>query len=86
MYHSDTGGRVSFWEMKHDRSGAPEATSNDATTSMEKVTVEVVADNSVTTWLDESLISALKRAPPSELVTTMGKVRDVAEKSMRELR
>jgi len=53
---------------------------------MEKDTVEVVADNSVITWLDESLISALKRALPSELVKTTGKVRDVVGKPMWELR
>jgi len=86
MYHSDTGGRVSFWKVKHNRSGVPEGISNDATTSMENDTVELVADNSLTTWLDESLISASKRALPSELVTTTGKVRGVVGKSMRELR
>lgn len=53
---------------------------------MEKDTVEVVPDNSVTTRLDENLISALKRALPSEPVTATGKFRDGAGKSMREPR
>ena len=46
----------------------------------------MVSDNAVTTRFDESLISALKRAWPSELVITTGKVRGVVGWSMRELR
>ena len=48
--------------------------------------MEVVADNAVTTWFDDSLISALKRAWPSELVMTMGKVRGVVGQSTQESR
>jgi len=61
-------------------------TPNDATTSTEKETVEVVADSVVTTWFDGNLISASKRAWPLELVTTMGKVRGVVGQSTEELR
>jgi len=48
--------------------------------------VEVVADNAVTTWFDENLIFALKRAWPSELVMVMGKARGVVGQPARELR
>jgi len=72
-----------FWgEAKGCQCSAPVETSSDATTSMEKDTVEVVADNEVTTRFDESLISALKSALPSELVMTTGKVRDLVWWSM----
>ena len=60
--------------------------SNDATTSTEKATVELVADISVTTLFDENLTSALKRVLPSGFVTTSGKVRDAVGNSMRESR
>jgi len=84
MYHSDTGDGLVFEEVEHSQRGAPAGASSDATTSMEKDTVEVVANNPVTTWFDDSLISALKRAWPLELVTTTGKVRGVVGKSTRE--
>lgn len=48
--------------------------------------MEVVSDNVVTTWFDENLISALKRALPSELVTITGKVRGAVGPSTQELR
>jgi len=73
---------IFFGEAKGCQCSVPVETSSDATTSMEKDTVEVVADNEVTTRFDESLISALKSALPSELVMTTGKVRDLVWWSM----
>lgn len=62
MYHSDTGNTRQSESVMHVRGDPPIGMSNDATTSTEKDTVEAVADNSVVTRFDESLISALKRA------------------------
>ena len=74
--------KLAFWKVKCTQGDSPVGISSDATTSMEKDTVEVVVDNSVITWFDERLISALKRACPPELVMTTGKIRDVVGKSM----
>ena len=75
---------ISFYWGRAGRSGVPDGISNDAATSMENDTVEVFPDSSVTTRLDESLISALKRVLPPEPVKTTGKLRDVVGRSTRE--
>lgn len=78
-------GEVSLSEAKRVKNGSPLGMSSDATTSMEKDTVEVVSDNSVVTRFDESLTSALKWTLPSGLVITTGKVREVVGRPVQEL-